>query len=250
MLFHIAVKWINRFCSLWKNKNLRPPNSKCPIYEKASVCAFRRGSITVECALVLPLFLLGLWTIVSFMGVYQKEGEQLAKLCDKAKELGIYAHLREENPEIILSAVSFYESPLAIFYLPKVPLRNQVKVHSWVGYQKERGKIDAPQEMVYVTEHGSVYHIKGTCTHLRLSIRQMAGDRVDFLRNQYGKKYHPCERCYEENERPGIWIYITERGNRYHSSVSCSGLKRTIRLVSREEAMGLPMCGKCGGKNK
>ena len=204
--------------------------------------------MTVECALVLPLFLLSIWTIAGFMEIYQIGGGQLALLCDQAKELGVYAYQREECPEITLSEGSFYKSPLAMLPLPQVEIRNQVTVHSWVGYRKDTDGIGAPQEMVYVTEHGGVYHTKNTCTHLRLSIRQEAADRAEELRNRYQGKYHPCERCCGNGETPDVWIYITETGNRYHSRADCSGLKRTVRLISKKEIKGLPACKKCGGE--
>ena len=52
--------------------------------EKVSFCTFlrlcRRASLAVETALVLPLFFLGMVTMISFMDIYQIQTVHLQKL--------------------------------------------------------------------------------------------------------------------------------------------------------------------------
>lgn len=81
--------------------------------------------------------------------------------------------------------------------------------------------------MVYVTEYESVYHTSESCTHLDLSVHRGTKTQVEQKRNEYGGKYHACERCGGDS----ALVYYTEKGDCYHSQVSCSGLKRTVRLV-------------------
>ena len=61
------------------------------------------------------------------------------------------------------------------------------------------------------------------------------------MRNTYGAKYYPCESC-SRNQNPAGCVYITSTGNRYHNQETCSGLKRTIRLVklSQVERICMP----------
>ena len=96
---------------------------------------------------------------------------------------------------------------------------------------------------VYVTETGLVYHKDYHCSHLDLSIRMTHLELVEGLRNENGGKYYPREHCVKGN---GGNIYITNSGDRYHSSLSCSGLKRTIYAIPISEAAGKGACSRCG----
>ena len=59
--------------------------------------------------------------------------------------------------------------------------------------------------------------------------------------------YTACRLCGGE---PGLfsYYYVTEEGERYHTSLSCSGLKRTVYLVRLSEAEGRTACSRCGGE--
>ena len=82
-----------------------------------------------------------------------------------------------------------------------------------------------------------------TVLTLDLSIRMASGEEVSSLRNESGGKYYACEHC---GGGSGGAVYITSYGDRYHSSLSCSGLKRTVYAVPLSEAVGKGACSKCG----
>ena len=122
-------------------------------------------------------------------------------------------------------------------------------VHAWTGYDSgDAGKTDggAGGEMVYVSDYESVYHTSVHCTHLDLSIHQGTKEQVERQRNEYGKKYHACERCGGDSHL----VYYTEKGDRYHSEASCSGLKRTVRLVEKSQIQAHTQCERCRGTGK
>lgn len=123
-------------------------------------------------------------------------------------------------------------------------LANRYYSHIWNGY--ELSAEGEETQIVYITQTGTVYHVNRDCTHLRLSVRQIAAGEIEEARNQYGGRYRRCERCADGSE-PGI-LYITDEGNRYHYSRECSGLKRTVYSVSIEEAVeeGYRRCSRCG----
>lgn len=107
------------------------------------------------------------------------------------------------------------------------------------------GFFETDEETVYVTETGVVYHRDYHCNYLELSIRMVTADSIDGLRNKEQGKYYPCEHCAEKGTQKGV--YITDYGNRYHNSLNCSGLKRTIYAVPLSEAsVGRGACTKCG----
>lgn len=248
MLFQKRIRMQKkRRCSLPAQAGLRSPLEPDGTFERASVHTSHRGSLTVECALLLPLFLLGMLTLISFMNLYQMQTEKLLELCGNARKAGMYAYAAGGPDEITLPAVYSYESPVAVIPLPKVWMYNSVTVHSWTGRDSTADGGEgqqAAEEMVYVTEHGGVFHTSADCRHLDLSIRQTAASGVEDLRNQYGEKYRPCEHCSAAGGTGGL-VYITDTGNRYHTAAGCSGLKRTVRLVKKSEAGNLPLCKTC-----
>ena len=42
-------------------------------------------------------------------------------------------------------------------------------------------------------------------------------------------------------------LYVTSDGDRYHNSLACPGLKRSVRSIPKSEALGkgLRPCGRC-----
>lgn len=122
----------------------------------------------------------------------------------------------------------------------------QIKVvRGWTGFGK-RQAVSGQQgeEVVYVTDYGTVYHRRLNCRHLKLSVQQADFAQVESLRNGSGGKYAPCERCWKAGSPV---VYITKEGNRYHETLNCSGLVRGIRTVLISETGGLPPCSVCGG---
>ena len=117
--------------------------------------------------------------------------------------------------------------------------------HAWTGYDVENGMSDFTKEdpMVYITETGTVYHTNRNCTYLNPSVRAVDISDIEGSRNQSGGKYYPCELCGRQNAQGKV--YITGQGSSYHSSINCSGLKRTIYTIPLSQAGGRGRCSKC-----
>lgn len=132
--------------------------------------------------------------------------------------------------------------PLQMFGNLSADREETFRLHGWNGYKggSEDGE-DA--QIVYVTDHESVFHEDIHCSHLELSVRFVSSAQLSDLRNDGGGKYHSCEKCVLGTAMAGV--YITETGNRYHNSLGCSGLKRTIYAVERSEVQGLRGCSRC-----
>lgn len=245
-----------RACSLKKRQNLFSPMNRCKeelsgkVSLRASLKKLQKASLAVETALVLPVFFLGMVTMISLMDIYRVQTEHLSALCEKTKKAGMYAYgVSGSGPEeVTLPDLYIYEPVGGLIPLPKVPMHNIVKVHAWTGREYEAfgdGEQGEGEEMVYVTESGTVYHKKMECSYLDLSVTTASGNGISSMRNIYGEKYTACETC-SRGQKPAGNVYITKSGNRYHNLGSCSGLKRTVRLVKHSHAKNMGACSRCG----
>ena len=67
-------------------------------------------------------------------------------------------------------------------------------------------------------------------------------ERISEYRNQDGREYSECDRCFDEY---AVTFYITDYGELAHCSLTCSSLKRTIELVPLSEVGDRGLCQKC-----
>lgn len=130
--------------------------------------------------------------------------------------------------------------PVPLFRISPILLTEQIRIKAWTGYEPS-GSGTGGEEMVYVTETGLVYHKNPDCTYLDLSIRQVEKGQIAGLRNESGGKYYACPLC----KKKGTACYITATGDRYHRSLACSGLKRTVYSIPISEARGRRKCSRC-----
>lgn len=134
------------------------------------------------------------------------------------------------------------EIPVLIFHLPLPWQIQSVRVKGWTGYEVSLPEME-DIDTVYVTDYGVVYHASPNCTYLDLSIRTIEQEEIEEIRNQSGGKYKACLLCVASLGKNKV--YITDYGERYHSSLECSGLKRRIYEVPLTEVYGLGGCSKC-----
>lgn len=244
-----------RIRSLKKRRSLHSPICKDRLSGKVSFCTFlekaKAASLAVETALVLPIFFMGIITLISFMDIYKIQTEHLTLLCQKAKEAGMYAYVPDGGgmENIVLPDVYAYKPVGGLIPLPKIWMHNTVRVHGWTGTSpsslSDQDKGNSGEKMVYVTESGNVYHRSLNCSYLNLSVEQVSGASIEDRKNQYGEKYTACEIC-SRNQKPAGVVFITGKSNRYHNTGSCSGLKRTVRMIKESDAKGMGACGRCG----
>lgn len=144
------------------------------------------------------------------------------------------------------------EIPIGFPGMTKFQFVQRSRRHGWVGRQirtQEDGK-EETQEWAYVAETGEVYHLYEDCTHIRLSVQDVDYSQVDQCRNESGGKYKPCEKCCREGTT-GMSVYITKDGDRYHSTLGCSGLKRQVKRVPKNEAeAGRRLCSRCRARQQ
>ncbi len=138
---------------------------------------------------------------------------------------------------------------LNFFKLPGLSMTSRAYAKAWTGYDAEGSVTDGSDEerIVYITETGKVYHLSRSCSHLNLTIIAIKNGTQDSYRNKSGEKYTACALCGKAPASQSS-IYITSEGNSYHSSLSCSALKRTIYEIPISEVGSRKACSLCGGK--
>ena len=118
--------------------------------------------------------------------------------------------------------------------------------HAWTGYDISGGGNleEMQEEMVYVTEHGTVYHRDIGCRYLKPNVKSVPFSQIDSLRNKDRSRYHSCMYC--GGGVTGGDVFITDYGDKYHTSVNCPGLKRKIYTIPISEVGGRGPCSSCG----
>lgn len=152
-----------------------------------------------------------------------------------------------DGDDMIEIRVSYQVSPIfSILGFDSFGMGQCYYGRAWTGYHVENHVTDweAEDPMVYITETGTVYHTDRNCTYLNPSISSVDAGTIEAQRNLSGRTYSPCAIC--GGLRGQSSVYITGQGTSYHSSITCSGLKRTIYTIPLSQAGGRGRCSKCG----
>lgn len=158
--------------------------------------------------------------------------------------LGVSLMMSEfEGDYIQLNANYVMHFPIGLFGNQDFLICQTTYFRKWNGWH-EQIQNDETMELVYVTEYGEVYHMRRSCVYLDLSIQKISSAELTGKRNYNGELYRKCELCGKENTMFSD-IYITNYGDCYHNTITCSGLKRTIYQKLLSEVGGMPACRKC-----
>ena len=241
------------------------------------------GSMTVEMAIAFPLFLFGIATILLFGQMLFVDQEVQRGMVEAARKIAVEAYpektifvaksywkkevdLNEINHSCIMNGVkgvhflgSYYdETSGEVILKSRYVLQNKIPFFSFLSYESGyeihqkvfrgyRPDLEGENDnWVYVTDTQSVYHRTRNCSYLQLKIHQV----INVSEYLSGKTlYRPCELCMKKGGNTKI-LYITEQGKKYHCSLQCSGLKRTVHRKKESEVVGLPLCSRCGKEGR
>lgn len=157
-------------------------------------------------------------------------GISLAESSFRGDEICLQADYRMKFPVTLLGKKVFWMS-------------QTTRYRKWTGWSVGQGDTDG-ETWVFVTETGTVYHRTASCSYLTLTIRSVDEAAVGDCRNESGGKYERCEKCAGKENRFQK-VYITNYGDRYHTDLNCSGIKRTVEMVRVSEVEGKGACSKC-----
>lgn len=158
----------------------------------------------------------------------------------------IYGQSRIMEEELIdLVGVYTLKPPVGLVPM-QLRCMSRARIRAWTGYDNESASEAGEEEdpYVYIAENPTVYHTDRNCSYIQISIQAVAAGDVEECINAYGENYTACWRCRNETTS-GAVFYITEDGNRYHTSVECGAIRRTIQMVHLSEVGNLPCCSRC-----
>lgn len=245
-----------------------------------SILKKEKGSMTAEMAVAFPIFLFVVFTMLIFLQMVLVDQEIYRGTMECGRQLSeeIYpertvifakhywskkvnhdaincsfieggvggvslfgSYYDEKSGHIILKVHYTMKIPIPLFYHFTYTGNYEVHQKAFRGYRPDlEGQDD---EYVYVTDTQSVYHCRRGCSYLDLKIKQV------FQVQHYiagETSYLPCEICMRGIKHTPNLLYITSEGTRYHSTLQCSGLKRTVKRVKKSEVIGLGGCSRCG----
>ena len=229
---------------------------RAELRKKGRVCRRKvlRASLTVECAAVLPLFVIAMLTLIVFMDAVRLETAKNLQLSNKARKLASAAGAAGEKTGdlwIDLGRTEKLAFPFPTFGIAPVKVAVRARVYPFVGSDKGIGGMydggsGEDSGLVYVTDNGEVYHTHGDCSHLDLTIIKTDKAGVQYLRNVDGQLYRRCRGF------PGGYegtVYVTATGRYFYPSTDYNSLTRHVHIVKHSEYKGLKQCKRCAARD-
>lgn len=264
-------------------------NSQPQNYDRASSCASlksKKGSLTIEAAVVLPLLFLGMVALICIMDLLRIQAQTSISLNESVKELGMYAYVTEKKPAdvpvgqitqaicigyaqaklrdepnadislisssyqdhiIELRASGTYKMPVTIFPISTIHFQNRVRIHDWTGYSGYGSAGNADTG-------GEMVYItdRQTVYHTFSDCTHMdlSIEQISYDKVT-GKRNENGGKYYAcshcvSGESHSGAVYIARSGDRYHSNPDCQSLKRTVQMVLKSEIEGMQLCSRCG----
>ncbi len=183
---------------------------------------------------------------------YSRCDEELLKQARVAQGLGGIWVNSEETAETVRTEIFYRVNPANVlaeqkskYYVMRIVYRN------WTGEggtEEESEASGEEKDTVYMTEHGSVYHVKRDCSYIKIDVVGVWAEQIDKERNESGAKYYACEFCSPVVAK-GTQVFITEYGTRYHARSTCSAIRRNVKECSLSDVIKeYSVCSKCGAR--
>ena len=260
-----------------------------------------KGSMTMEAALVLPVFLFFVLQLLSIIPMLNVTMSMEAAMHQTSKKMALYAYayekilpddneilrelssftlsgsyaktevvknagreylddslikngsdgisflLSEVMKEDLVNLIATYQikSAFLILPFPEMTMVQRCQMKAWTGYDNLSNQDAEETDYVYVTKTGTVYHEDRNCTYLVLSIEACLSKDITNKRNSNGNLYQCCALCQEQEENMSQTVFITKDGSKYHKTLDCSALKRTVSTIPCSETGDLRPCSRC-----
>lgn len=191
------------------------------------------GSMTLEAAMIIPLYMFVLLALYSTIDMMRLQGEFQMRLTQIGKEIALYSAANDlleedtgeedisvaENVLGVMYAQTAFQNSFSEEYLERMGVRNDSRGISFLrsGFFAEEDIVD-----LVIT-----YEMEPLCNF---------GGWSDFLLvNRCRMKAWTGYECGETSDNSERMVYVTETGSVYHLSRSCTYLSLSIVAVKYED---------------
>lgn len=243
----------------------------------------KRGSVFVEAAIFLPVFLVALLTLALFMRIVAIEETAVHILSDEARTFSVMpvrfhftreserrlqsawgrnlqkvrvselrTEMSEGGTEDLVRARLSYEIKLPL----PIPLLKDAEESSQLVFRQFTGKKawDEPMDFSEMEREGEdsrvwVFPRAGERYHNKRCSFIAVDPERKLLSQQIRKKYSPCALCHPQELPDGSAVYCFPRSGEAYHRQSCMSVSRYVVEMDRQaaEQRGYTPCRKCGG---
>ena len=202
----------------------------------------KRGSLTVEAAIICPIFIFAVFTLIGILSWFHTAEKAQQALSFETRNRVVTNMISDrEYIKLHKSYKIDTMTPVYAFYSPKI--YQMAKERAFIGI--DGYEPDENDPIVYMTPSGEVVHCDKTCMYLTINFRSCKASELINTRNRAGSTYYPCSRCATHvagNET----VYVTGYGRRYHTDMNCTAISRRIITLRYSQVKGMRMCSQCG----
>lgn len=116
---------------------------------------------------------------------------------------GVKCRWDSDTSILTLQASHRVQLPPGLGWFHPVEITQKKTVRGWTGFSGRRGSgAGQMDQVVYVTDYGTVYHRELGCRYLHVSVRQESLAHTESLRSNDGSRYYPVSGA---GRRAAVW---------------------------------------------
>ena len=259
----LNIKTARNCCgaAVFKDKSLQvpTPSARNGAYAclKKRVLPFiyrkRNGSMAVEAAIVLPLFLffsVAMLSPIRWLDTQRKEQTEAERICE---ELSRWAYAEDSEEDVLAVFEHSYQEKIPFFsgVFGGMEMNIAAQRRKWIGLD---GKLQSDADgdssnvetepMVYVGAGMGRYHLLRDCHYISNQYTAVSVAEAEARRTSDGHRVRPCNSCKPDAAGAGT-VYVTAEGEHYHRSPSCIAMVSYVRKVPLREVEHLGACSYC-----
>ena len=219
---HIQINKLFRVlhaCKILRKYSIRPAQN-CAFQKKKASFDFLRASLTLETAIVLPLFLCAVLTLLSIALIFLTEIKVQDALMQTAEELSWSVAAQDDGAKQKEDMKKYAEARM-LLCLKDSAFSHPVISNGAMGiYYGKSTYLEQNEEIHLVAEYNAVLPIS------------VFGKRTYHIRQEAVTRAWVGDCTEKEDDSDKEYVYVTSYGTVYHMTKECRYLKREVRSVT------------------